>query len=44
MTGTVRINENGTRDPVFYVTAFDREDLPQVFAIIAISANYVASG
>uniref|UniRef100_A0A915DUQ2 Guanylate cyclase n=1 Tax=Ditylenchus dipsaci TaxID=166011 RepID=A0A915DUQ2_9BILA len=41
MTGHVRINENGTREPVFYVTSLDLLDQPTAYLYISISANIV---
>ncbi|KAE9556383.1 hypothetical protein FO519_000423 [Halicephalobus sp. NKZ332] len=42
MTGLVRINENGTREPVFFVTFLNASDLPGVIARISIQANFVS--
>ena len=42
MTGLVRINENGTREPVFYVTFLNTSDLPAVFSKISIQGNFVS--
>uniref|UniRef100_A0AC34GQZ3 Guanylate cyclase n=1 Tax=Panagrolaimus sp. ES5 TaxID=591445 RepID=A0AC34GQZ3_9BILA len=42
MTGLVRINENGTREPVFFVTALSLTDEPTVYAKISIQANIVS--
>ncbi|KAK0410045.1 hypothetical protein QR680_004912 [Steinernema hermaphroditum] len=41
MTGHVRINENGTREPTFFLTALDPTDKPIVFAQIALQGNSV---
>uniref|UniRef100_A0A7E4ZTS6 Guanylate cyclase n=1 Tax=Panagrellus redivivus TaxID=6233 RepID=A0A7E4ZTS6_PANRE len=41
MTGYIRINENGTREPVFYVSALDDADTVQVFAKISVQGNSV---
>ncbi|KAI1707073.1 receptor family ligand binding region domain-containing protein [Ditylenchus destructor] len=41
LTGRVRINENGTREPVLYVTALDVFDAPTVYLTISIIANVV---
>uniref|UniRef100_A0A914YPU6 Guanylate cyclase n=1 Tax=Panagrolaimus superbus TaxID=310955 RepID=A0A914YPU6_9BILA len=42
MTGLVRINENGTREPVFFVTALSLTDEPTVYARISIQSNIVS--
>ncbi|TKR61355.1 hypothetical protein L596_028473 [Steinernema carpocapsae] len=41
LTGHVRINENGTREPTFFLTALDPSDKPMVYAQIMLQGNSV---
>ncbi|KAI1732679.1 receptor family ligand binding region domain-containing protein [Ditylenchus destructor] len=41
MTGHVRINDNGTSEPVFFVTAMNILDVPTVYLTVSVYANIV---